>query len=252
MPLAAAAPFLLAGMNVLGNLAGAGMQGRINRRLAGYQHGQNMELLKYQLDYNSPANQMQRFQDAGLNKNLVYGQGSPGNMESAPRYPDIKPPDVQMATSGIATQVQQARLLSAQADLTEQKVDESGIKQNLMKAQTDLTNANPNLNKAYVNAMVMNLESIARLKKQESDFMTSNSVSTGATTQGQAKMMLEINNLAQRNGLNEADQKIKAQILSSKMFQNQLQEIQVRWMKDKEITPQHIYLGIMMLLQKMM
>lgn len=34
--------------------------------------------------YNSPANQMQRFKDAGLNPHLIYGQGSSGNTVSSP------------------------------------------------------------------------------------------------------------------------------------------------------------------------
>ena len=38
--------------------------------------GREMELLKYQNDFNSPLNQMKRFKDAGLNPNLVYGQGT--------------------------------------------------------------------------------------------------------------------------------------------------------------------------------
>lgn len=34
--------------------------------------------IEKQNEYNSPANQMQRFLDAGLNPNLIYSQGSPG------------------------------------------------------------------------------------------------------------------------------------------------------------------------------
>lgn len=41
----------------------------------------NLELWKLQNEYNTPLAQMQRFQDAGLNPNLIYGQQ---NMASAP------------------------------------------------------------------------------------------------------------------------------------------------------------------------
>lgn len=34
--------------------------------------------------YNSPASQMQRYQAAGLNPNLIYGQGTPGNQTVLP------------------------------------------------------------------------------------------------------------------------------------------------------------------------
>lgn len=36
--------------------------------------------------YNSPAEQMKRFGAAGLNPHLIYGQGSPGNANSFPKY----------------------------------------------------------------------------------------------------------------------------------------------------------------------
>lgn len=41
----------------------------------------NLELWKLQNEYNTPAAQMQRYQDAGLNPNLIYGQQ---NVASAP------------------------------------------------------------------------------------------------------------------------------------------------------------------------
>lgn len=253
-PFAAAAPFLLAGMNIGGGLFGAHQQSRYNRRYAAEQHGYNMELMRYQNEYNSPSSQMQRFRDAGLNPNLMYGQGSSGNMESAPRYPDIKPGDYQSALSGVGTQVQQARLMSAQADLTEQKVNESGVKQDLMKAQTNLVKANPYMKQSYVNALVTNLESAASLKKQEADFMSSmTSDQSGVRWQrGFLKMQRELDLLFQKFSLGEKDQQIKAQILESKNFQNAILEVQKKWMTEQEITPQHIYQGIMLLLSKMM
>lgn len=36
--------------------------------------------------YNSPASQMQRFRDAGLNPHMIYGHGTPGNATSTPTY----------------------------------------------------------------------------------------------------------------------------------------------------------------------
>lgn len=43
-----------------------------------------------QNDYNSPASQMARFKDAGLNPNLIYGQGNSGPSSSIP-VPDVTP-----------------------------------------------------------------------------------------------------------------------------------------------------------------
>lgn len=62
-----------------------------------------IELANYQRDweaaqvdkmnaYNSPKAQMQRYKEAGLNPNLIYGQGTPGNQTLVGRYsaPDVK------------------------------------------------------------------------------------------------------------------------------------------------------------------
>jgi len=44
----------------------------------------NMQNWLKQQEYNSPKNQMNRFSEAGLNPQLIYGQGTPGNAASAP------------------------------------------------------------------------------------------------------------------------------------------------------------------------
>lgn len=44
----------------------------------------NIKLWREQAAYNTPANQMARFREAGLNPNLIYSQGNPGNISSAP------------------------------------------------------------------------------------------------------------------------------------------------------------------------
>lgn len=45
-----------------------------------------VEFWNMQNEYNTPANQMKRFQDAGLNPNLIYGQGNPGNASNTPNF----------------------------------------------------------------------------------------------------------------------------------------------------------------------
>lgn len=44
----------------------------------------NLEMYNKNNEYNSPTAQMQRFEQAGLNKNLIYGQGTAGNTSSSP------------------------------------------------------------------------------------------------------------------------------------------------------------------------
>lgn len=51
-----------------------------------------VEMWHMQNAYNDPAAQMARFKNAGLNPNLIYGQGNPGNASAPPQY---QPPDMQ-------------------------------------------------------------------------------------------------------------------------------------------------------------
>lgn len=222
-------------INVAGGLFGANMQ-----------QNKNLELAKWQAQYNSPANQMARYRAAGLNPNLIYGQGTPGNMER------VMPADYASAFSNLGSNFQQQQYIAAQTELASSKTQESQVKQGLMKAQESLIKANPLLDPEYVRSMVTNLKSTAQLKEQEAKFMTQSDMYSGYSTKGEQKMHFEIESLAQKLGLGEQDSKIKAQIIQSKEFQNALHEIQVKWLRDKEITPQHIYMGIMLLLQKMM
>lgn len=54
---------------------------RANRQLAEYQNAWNLEQWNRENEYNSPLKQMERYQEAGLNPNLIYGNGvsSSGN-----------------------------------------------------------------------------------------------------------------------------------------------------------------------------
>lgn len=94
-PLITAGSTLLgSGMNVLGQY-GANSS---NRRLARQAQQHDIRMWNMQNKYNSPAAQMQRFKDAGLNTNLMYGQGSSGNASSAP---SAHRPEMQSVTQGV-------------------------------------------------------------------------------------------------------------------------------------------------------
>lgn len=57
-----------------------------NLELAQYQYGQEQKMWEQQNAWNSPASQMQRLKDAGLNPALMYGQGTTGNAVQIPKY----------------------------------------------------------------------------------------------------------------------------------------------------------------------
>lgn len=73
-----------------------------NKELAEYAYDKNLEMWHLQNEYNSPEQQMARFGKAGLNPNLIYGKGTPGNATQLPKYNaprvdyNYKPPIEQM------------------------------------------------------------------------------------------------------------------------------------------------------------
>lgn len=233
----------------------ANFQNELNRKNAEWVLAQNRILSEEQRKYDSPEQQMERFRQAGLNPHLAYSQGNVGNMNSPVTMgsiPSVQGGHIDTSYPDIAGDFQKYQLMQSQAGLTNAKIEESTIKQDVLKAQKDVLQANPYLKPAYVNAIVDGLEATAKMKQQEATFLTSEYKYEAISTQGEKKMLLELEQLAQKVGLNQADLSIKAKILESKEFQNALQEIQLKWLKDGEVTPQHIYQGIMLLLQKMM
>lgn len=238
-------------------------QNAVNRANAEWAYEQEMKLRQWQLDYDSPAAQMKRFKDAGLNPNLIYGQGTPGNMGSPNHYPNIPGVSVGSIDAGslgaLGSEFQQARLMASQADLTRVRTEKVSYDKELTQAQTAVTKANPYLAPGYVQSLVTQLKATADLKSQERNWMLSpsqeivNGVANGeGPARGYVKMAEELRLLQTKFKLQEGDLKLKAEILQSKEFQNALQKIQVEWMRDAEITPQHIYQGIFMLLQSLM
>lgn len=92
MPGPALVPLIGAGAELVSqgiNAASTGAQNRKSRRFAREMYArQRADALadwQMQADYNSPAQQMARLKAAGLNPNLVYGNGADAQMGTAPR-----------------------------------------------------------------------------------------------------------------------------------------------------------------------
>lgn len=82
-----------------------------------------------QNEYNTPANQMKRFNDAGLNPNLIYGQGNPGNASGAPNF------QVSAHTSPIGAAVE-ALTNVANLELIKSQVDRNNVESERIKTDT--------------------------------------------------------------------------------------------------------------------
>lgn len=122
---------IIGGSGLLGNAMSYMSQQSANKtniRLAemGFQH--DIDMWNRQNEYNTPAAQMQRYSDAGLNKNLIYGQGSNGNAQGSPTYkaPHVQPynfQDVGTTAANAINTYNNTKLNQAQVDnLEAQKV----------------------------------------------------------------------------------------------------------------------------------
>ena len=58
------------------NMAIAKMNNEYNQKMQDRQNAYNLDMWNKQNEYNSPTAQLQRYKDAGLNPNLIYGGGS--------------------------------------------------------------------------------------------------------------------------------------------------------------------------------
>lgn len=87
--------------NLSGTLLGYASQkstNKANLKLAEYQYSKALEMWNRQNEYNLPKNQIQRLTDAGLNPNLVYGNGTVQGLISAPA-PQYHAPTLQAYTN---------------------------------------------------------------------------------------------------------------------------------------------------------
>lgn len=222
--------------NVIGGWIGRSMQRKENARAR---------------RYNSPKSQMKRYAKAGLNPNLVYTQGSAGSYGQPIDY---------MSDRNYGSTYVGASQTEAQTDLARAKIEESRQKALVLNAQRDVLKANPYLNDDYVKAVVKNLSAVATIKDQEARYKTSIVTEdghpyldrSGDTEIGFVIMDQQLQSLYNKYDIEKADLKMKAEIFQGKDFENDLKKIQLDWMKDGRITPQHIYQGIMMILSKMM
>lgn len=88
-------PVIAGAASLLGTGAQAAAQGNMNRKNREFAEKQYQQQKQDSLDfwhqnnaYNSPQEQMKRLQEAGLNPNLVYGNGTVANSASAPATPN--------------------------------------------------------------------------------------------------------------------------------------------------------------------
>lgn len=119
--------------SLIGSAASWASGSKLNKRAENYNkwmyaHQRRDALADWDMQnqYNSPAAQMQRFKDAGLNPNLMYGQGESGGASmvrsSSSSTPSYKMPDfsgIAQAGTGVLMNALQAKQLRANIQRTE-------------------------------------------------------------------------------------------------------------------------------------
>ena len=83
-------------IGALGSIATTAMQNKANRELAQYSFDMQRRMIQEQNEYNSPAAQMQRYKEAGLNPNLIFGGIDSGSQNGIAKYdaPTMQRPDL--------------------------------------------------------------------------------------------------------------------------------------------------------------
>jgi len=234
----------------------------MNQQNAMWQLEQNKRIQQEQRVYDSPEAQMARYKAAGLNPHLIYGGGSGSSGGTFPiSSPGIAPSRIDAPSASypdVAGSFVQAGQSLAQTKLAEQKTVESEFKTALIETQTEIAKSNPMLNPHVYRATIFSMEALATQKAQEARYLSDFAPGESSTRAEQriqadvAKMFQDLGLGRTQKELMEMDKQIKNKILESKEYSNALQKIQVEWMKEGDFTPQHVFQGLMLILQKMM
>lgn len=151
MPIsAAAAAGITAAASALSTGTNAYAQGRMNKKtrqwnekMYAQQRGDSLKDWAMVNDYNSPQAQMQRFKDAGLNPNLIYGQSNEAPSVRSSDAPSWNPraPEVQFDAGSIMGSYYDTQVKQAQVDQLRQSTTVAVQDAALKAAQTANTAA---------------------------------------------------------------------------------------------------------------
>lgn len=127
----------------IANLKIAKQTNNAQKQLAKYQAEQNYKLWQENNAYNTPAAQMERYNEAGLNPNLIYGNGQSSAGNSSSPAEGYKAPTLQRAVvdySGIASSSQalmNGLINASQIKKTDAEID--ALRQNTENLKVDHT-----------------------------------------------------------------------------------------------------------------
>ncbi|MEM4959255.1 MAG: hypothetical protein QXX12_05200 [Nanopusillaceae archaeon] len=170
-------------MSVLGMMPGFGFLQPVSQYYQNKQYNdsqrqiakdaQDFELKMWNMqnEYNSPSSQMQRWNQAGLNPNLIYSQGTPGNASS---MPSAHKANIMNQFAGlnmneslnVLSMYQDYRLKESQIANTEARTLTEAYKPLLTEAQTEQTRSRITLNSAQTRKTLLDSNYVDAQTKQ--------------------------------------------------------------------------------------
>lgn len=197
--------------------------------------------------YNSPEAQMQRFKDAGLNPNLIYGQGSPGNVTgTAPSAQGNVKLDVVAQILQATMMKKEIEFKDAQIDaiktntrLSEERIGSEDAKQ--LRMAEDLRYLKQRYPQLMVQLEAGNEKALRenRIGDQTEEFSVQKRMGEAILISNRISVEL------QRLNLMEKDGSIRDEILKSKQLQNALLNIQHKFLSEGEMNPQMLWQAIL-------
>lgn len=156
------------------NLQLADKNNQANRELSEFAYRQNLEQWNRENEYNSPIQQMQRYKDAGLNPNLIYGQQNLSASSPQLKYerqeaghvapyqrqaPNVKLDlgDVFQSIMDFATYKNALRKSNAEADTAEYQADIAKYESMIKASDSEFRNEFNRANLSKTNEEISNL-----------------------------------------------------------------------------------------------
>lgn len=190
----------------------------------------------YNEQYNSPQAQMERLKAAGLNPNLMYGQGTVGNVDARGSVPKAESfmsgsePFMMMAanafTDGLMFAVEM-RKRNKEVDLLDTKIEGEKISQEQMTQAIKIA-------ELEYPEVIQRLRRENRIGKATEGFQAA----MGQTEWEAAVAKLSL--LLKQRDLLDQDGKIKAEVIRTKEGMNDILEIQRDFLRDGDISPGQI------------
>jgi len=116
-----------------------------NKQMAQYAYEKDLAMWNLQNQYNSPASQMQRYKDAGLNPMLIYSQGSSGNASQLPKYQAPKQEfnyDFRPDILGAMQRYQDLSIRQSNADILQEELRKRHYEANQAKRDWEIREGN--------------------------------------------------------------------------------------------------------------